>query len=49
MMSHDKEEFSKALGEPLYARIREALYSTSGPKAMNGGELQQVASILPVE
>ncbi|KAJ1378564.1 START-like domain superfamily [Sesbania bispinosa] len=48
MMSHDKEEFSKALGDPLYARIREALYSTSESKVMNG-ELQQVARILPAE
>lgn len=48
MMSHDKDEFSKALGEPLYARIRDALYSNSGSKAMNG-ELQEVARILPAE
>ncbi|CAK8571279.1 unnamed protein product [Lathyrus sativus] len=43
VMSQDKEEFSKALGDPLYARIREALYSTSS------GELPQVARIHPVE
>ncbi|CAJ1967306.1 unnamed protein product [Sphenostylis stenocarpa] len=49
MMSHDKGEFSKALGDPLYVRIREALYNTSGSKAMNGGELQQVAAVLPAE
>lgn len=42
-MSQDKEEFSKALGDPLYARIREALYSTSS------GELPQVARIHPAE
>ncbi|TKY53188.1 hypothetical protein E2542_SST24712 [Spatholobus suberectus] len=49
MMSHDKGEFSKALRDPLYVRIREALYSTSGSKDMNDGELQQVASVLPAE
>ncbi|KAL2327330.1 hypothetical protein Fmac_020757 [Flemingia macrophylla] len=49
MMSHDKGEFSKALGDPLYVRIREALSNTSGTKAMNGGELQQTDSVLPVE
>lgn len=48
MMSHDEDEFSKALGEPLYARIREALYSNSGSKVMNG-ELREVARILPAE
>ncbi|KAL5067522.1 hypothetical protein RYX36_018409 [Vicia faba] len=42
-MSQDKEEFSKALGDPLYARIREALYSASS------GELPQVARIHPAE
>ncbi|RDX88569.1 hypothetical protein CR513_29825, partial [Mucuna pruriens] len=49
MTSHDKGEFSKALGDPLYVRIRKALYNTSGSKAMDGGELQQVASVLPAE
>ncbi|KAG5063756.1 hypothetical protein JHK85_004939 [Glycine max] len=49
MTSHDKGEFNKALGDPLYVRIREALYNTSGSKAMNGKELQQVASVLPAE
>ncbi|KAG5003320.1 hypothetical protein JHK86_027459 [Glycine max] len=49
MMSHDKGEFSKALGDPLYVRIRDALYNTSGSKAMNGEELRQVASVLPAE
>ncbi|KAK7392720.1 hypothetical protein VNO78_21166 [Psophocarpus tetragonolobus] len=49
IMSHDKGEFSKALGDPLYVRIREALYNTSGSKAMNGGELLLVASVLPAE
>lgn len=48
-MSDDIEEFSKALGDPLYARIREALYSSSGSKAMDGKELKQVARILPTE
>ncbi|CAI8586936.1 unnamed protein product [Vicia faba] len=43
VMSQDKEEFSKALGDPLYARIREALYSASS------GELPQVARIHPAE
>ncbi|KOM34022.1 hypothetical protein LR48_Vigan02g017200 [Vigna angularis] len=44
MTNHGKGEFSKALGDPLYVRIREALYNTSVSKAMNGGELQQVAT-----
>ncbi|PNX83393.1 hypothetical protein L195_g039435, partial [Trifolium pratense] len=50
-MSHDKEEFSNALGDPLYARIREALYSTttSGSEDVNSTELQQVARIHPAE
>jgi len=49
MTSHGKGEFSKALGDPLYVRIREALYNTSVSKARNGGELQQVETALPVE
>lgn len=51
VMSSDKEEFSKALGDPLYARIREALYSTttSASEVANSGELQQVAKIHPAE
>ncbi|XP_061360847.1 uncharacterized protein LOC133304803 [Gastrolobium bilobum] len=49
MMRHDKEEFSKALGAPLYARIREALYSTSGSKTMDDGKLQKVARSFPAE
>ncbi|XP_047163401.1 uncharacterized protein LOC124833068 [Vigna umbellata] len=44
MTNHGKGEFNKALGDPLYVRIREALYNTSVSKAMNGGELQQVAT-----
>ncbi|XP_027937302.1 uncharacterized protein LOC114192000 isoform X2 [Vigna unguiculata] len=45
MTNHGKGEFSKALGDPLYVRIREALYNnTSVSKARNGGELQQVAT-----
>ncbi|GAU28811.1 hypothetical protein TSUD_21480, partial [Trifolium subterraneum] len=45
------EEFSNALGDPLYARIREALYSTttSGSEDVNSTELQQVARIHPAE
>lgn len=51
VMSSDKEEFSKALGDPLYARIRKALYSTttSASEVANSGELQQVAKIHPAE
>jgi hypothetical protein len=51
VMSHDKEEFSNALGDPLYSRIREALYSTttSGSEDVNSTELQQVARIHPAE
>lgn len=47
--NHD-EEFSKALGDSLYVRIREALYSISRSNAiMDGEELKQVANILPAE
>ncbi|XP_027365085.1 uncharacterized protein LOC113872062 [Abrus precatorius] len=49
MMSHDKGEFTKALEDPIYARIREALYTTSRSKAMDVGELQQVARVLTSE
>ena len=51
VMSSDKEEFSKALGDPLYARIREALYgtTTSASEVVNSGELQQDARIHPAE
>jgi hypothetical protein len=52
-MSHDKEEFTiqQCLGDPLYGRIRKALYSTttSGSEDVNITELQQVARIHPVE
>ncbi|KAK7278759.1 hypothetical protein RJT34_23795 [Clitoria ternatea] len=48
-MRHDKEEFSKAMEDPLYVRIREALYSTSGSNVINGGEHKQVAPVLPSE
>lgn len=51
VMSSDKEDFSKALGDPLYARIREALYSTttSASEVVNSGELQPDARIHPAE
>ncbi|KAK7268117.1 hypothetical protein RIF29_20804 [Crotalaria pallida] len=49
IMSQDKEEFSKALGDPLYARIREALYSVSGSKGTDSEELKPDARILPAE
>ncbi|XP_019455369.1 PREDICTED: uncharacterized protein LOC109356499 isoform X2 [Lupinus angustifolius] len=42
--SHDKE-LIKALEDPLYVRIREALYSINGSKAINGEDLTQVANI----
>ncbi|CAJ2632217.1 unnamed protein product [Trifolium pratense] len=42
-------EFSKALTDLLYVRIREALYSTDESNAMDEKELKQVASILPAE
>ncbi|CAK8544170.1 unnamed protein product [Lathyrus sativus] len=48
MMNNDRE-FSKALTDSLYVRIREALYSTSESNAMVEEELMQVASILPAE
>ncbi|KAI4300600.1 hypothetical protein L6164_033957 [Bauhinia variegata] len=42
--------FSKAIGDPLYARIRESLYDISGSKrAMNGEELMQDIKIVPGE
>lgn len=47
MMSHNKE-FSKALRDPLYARIREALYDINGSKRALE-ELKQSANILPDE
>lgn len=43
-MNKDRE-FSKALTDPLYVRIREALYNIDEEKE----ELKQYASILPVE
>ncbi|XP_045795836.1 uncharacterized protein LOC123890300 [Trifolium pratense] len=43
------KEFSKALTDLLYVRIREALYSTYESNAMDEKELKQVASILPAE
>ncbi|XP_027351642.1 uncharacterized protein LOC113862706 [Abrus precatorius] len=50
IMGHDKDkEFSKALEDSLYVRIREALYNISGSKAMNGKELKQDASVVPAE
>ena len=48
MMNHDRE-FSKALEDSLYVRVRQALYSTSGPKAMDGEDPNQVASILSAD
>ncbi|ESW17766.1 hypothetical protein PHAVU_007G266400 [Phaseolus vulgaris] len=48
-ITHGKGEFSKALGDPLYVRIREALCNTSVSKARNGEQLRQVATALPVE
>ncbi|KAJ1392761.1 START-like domain superfamily [Sesbania bispinosa] len=48
MMNHDRE-FINTLGDSLYVRIREALYSTSGSNAMDGEQLNQVATILPAE
>ncbi|KAJ1390661.1 START-like domain superfamily [Sesbania bispinosa] len=47
-MNHDRE-FINTLGDSLYIRIREALYSTSGSNPMDGGQLNQVATILPAE
>ncbi|RDX76462.1 Dihydroneopterin aldolase 2 [Mucuna pruriens] len=50
MMGHDKDkDFSKALEDSLYVRIREALLSVSGSKAKDGEELKRVASIVPAE
>ncbi|KAL4395502.1 hypothetical protein AHAS_Ahas02G0258400 [Arachis hypogaea] len=51
MMSHGEEELSKALGDPLYVRIRESLYSSNGSKAKVNEELElkQDADILPAE
>lgn len=47
-MNNDKD-FSKALTDSLYVRIREALYSTSESIATGEEELKKVASILPAE
>ncbi|XP_019426400.1 PREDICTED: uncharacterized protein LOC109334869 isoform X2 [Lupinus angustifolius] len=47
-MSNDKE-FIQALRDPLYVRIREALYSANGSKAMGGEELNPVDNVLPAE
>ncbi|GAU17527.1 hypothetical protein TSUD_340710 [Trifolium subterraneum] len=47
-MNGDKE-FSKALTDVLFVRIREALYSTDESNSMDEEELKQVASILPAE
>ncbi|KAK2418569.1 hypothetical protein QL285_040754 [Trifolium repens] len=47
-MNGDKE-FSKALTDLLFVRIREALYSTDESNAMDEEELKQVASIFPAE
>jgi hypothetical protein len=44
-----EKEFSKALTDSLFVRIREALYSTDESNAMDEEELKQVASILPAE
>ncbi|KAE9621723.1 putative START-like domain-containing protein [Lupinus albus] len=46
--SHDKE-LIKAMGDPLYVRIRKTLYSINGSKAIDGEDLTQVANILPAE
>ncbi|XP_054813573.1 uncharacterized protein LOC129314232 [Prosopis cineraria] len=49
MMDHD-EAFIKALEEPLYSRLREALYVIDGSrKAVDAGELKQGVNILPAE
>ncbi|MED6182475.1 hypothetical protein PIB30_028741 [Stylosanthes scabra] len=49
MKSHGEEELSKALGDPLYVRIRESLYSSNGSKAkvIEELELKQDVKILP--
>ncbi|CAJ2632440.1 unnamed protein product [Trifolium pratense] len=47
-MNGDKD-FSKALTDLLFVRIREALYSTDESNAMDEVDLKQVASILPAE
>ncbi|KAJ1427419.1 hypothetical protein SESBI_09671 [Sesbania bispinosa] len=48
MMNHDRE-FSNTLGDSLYVISREALYRTSRSNAMDGEQLNQVATILPTE
>ncbi|KAK7244766.1 hypothetical protein RIF29_39592 [Crotalaria pallida] len=48
MMNHDKE-LIQALGDPLYVRIRKALYIFNGSKATDQEELKPVANILPAE
>ncbi|TKY61898.1 hypothetical protein E2542_SST11751 [Spatholobus suberectus] len=50
MMGHDKDkDFSKALEDSLYVRIREALYNNSGSKIMDGEDLKQDACIVSFE
>ena len=49
-MFKSDEDFSKALGDPLYTKIREALYSTNVSKrSVEGKELKSDACILPEE
>ncbi|CAI8614952.1 unnamed protein product [Vicia faba] len=48
MMNNDRE-FSKALTDSLYVRIREALYNTRESNFKGEEERKQVASILPAE
>ncbi|KAF7818877.1 uncharacterized protein G2W53_024332 [Senna tora] len=44
------EEFIKALGDPLYSRLREVLYGINGSKtAMDAEELEEGVNILPDE
>ncbi|KAL4606722.1 hypothetical protein ACB092_09G124100 [Castanea dentata] len=49
-MLKSDEDFSKALGDPLYTKIREALYSTYvSNRAVEGKEQKTDACILPEE
>ncbi|KAK7337338.1 hypothetical protein VNO77_17905 [Canavalia gladiata] len=50
MMGHDKDkEFSKALGDSLYVRIREVLFSISESNSINEEELKQDETVTTTE
>ncbi|GAV63886.1 hypothetical protein CFOL_v3_07404 [Cephalotus follicularis] len=47
--SNNDEDFRKALGDPLYARVRKALYSSNEPNSdLSGKELNSDTCCIPV-